>query len=103
MEMWKFAQLLIYGVNQRVKPRMPFKLNLKMRKSGLQLIGLAGENLVRYAAVMHDINRAAGRSGLGAVMGSKNLKAVAVRGTLKVGLADKALDGPDNPLDNKEL
>jgi aldehyde:ferredoxin oxidoreductase len=53
-------------------------------------IGIAGENIVRYAAVMHDINRAAGRSGLGAVMGSKNLKAVAVRGTLKVGLADKA-------------
>ncbi len=43
-------------------------------------IGPAGENQVRYAAVMHDINRAAGRNGLGAVMGSKNLKAVAVRG-----------------------
>lgn len=54
-------------------------------------IGPAGENLVRFAAVMHDINRAAGRSGLGAVMGSKNLKAIAVRGTLKVGLVDKAL------------
>jgi len=53
-------------------------------------IGPAGENLVRFAAVMHDINRAAGRSGLGAVMGSKNLKAVAVRGTKLVGLADKS-------------
>jgi aldehyde:ferredoxin oxidoreductase len=52
-------------------------------------IGPAGENLVRYAAVMHDINRAAGRSGLGAVMGSKNLKAVAARGSVRVGLADK--------------
>ena len=52
-------------------------------------IGPAGENKVRYAAVMHDINRAAGRSGMGAVMGSKNLKAVAVRGSFKVGLADK--------------
>lgn len=54
-------------------------------------IGPAGENLVRYAAVMHDINRAAGRSGLGALMGSKNLKAVAVRGNFKVGLADKEM------------
>lgn len=54
-------------------------------------IGPAGENRVRYAAVMHDINRAAGRSGMGAVMGSKNLKAVAVRGSFKVGLADKNL------------
>ena len=44
-------------------------------------IGPGGENLVRYAAVMHDVNRAAGRNGLGALMGSKNLKAVAVRGT----------------------
>ena len=52
-------------------------------------IGPAGENKIRYAAVMHDINRAAGRSGMGAVMGSKNLKAVAVRGSFKVGLADK--------------
>lgn len=54
-------------------------------------IGPAGENLVRYAAVMHTPNRAAGRSGLGAVMGSKNLKAIAVRGTLSLGLADKEL------------
>ncbi len=45
-------------------------------------IGPAGERLVRYAAIMHDVNRAAGRNGLGAVMGSKNLKAVAVRGSM---------------------
>jgi aldehyde:ferredoxin oxidoreductase len=54
-------------------------------------IGPAGENLVRFAAVMHDINRAAGRSGMGAVMGSKNLKAVAVRGSTNVGVTNKAL------------
>ena len=54
--------------------------------------GIAGENLVRYACVMHDVNRAAGRTGLGAVMGSKKLKAVAVRGTgaIEVGDRDKA-------------
>ena len=50
-------------------------------------IGPAGENGVLYSAVMHDINRAAGRNGLGALMGSKNLKAVAVRGTMKVPVA----------------
>ena len=44
-------------------------------------IGPAGENLVRYACIMNDLHRAAGRSGVGAVMGSKNLKAIAVRGT----------------------
>jgi len=53
-------------------------------------IGPAGENLVRFAAIMHDVNRAAGRNGLGAVMGSKNLKAVAVRGTTKMPVADQA-------------
>jgi aldehyde:ferredoxin oxidoreductase len=48
-------------------------------------IGLAGENQVLFAAVVNDLHRAAGRSGVGAVMGSKNLKAIAVRGTLGVG------------------
>ncbi|HYF92727.1 MAG TPA: aldehyde ferredoxin oxidoreductase family protein [Symbiobacteriaceae bacterium] len=44
-------------------------------------IGPAGENLVKFAAIINMANRANGRTGLGAVMGSKNLKAVAVRGT----------------------
>jgi aldehyde:ferredoxin oxidoreductase len=48
-------------------------------------IGRAGENGVLYACVVNDLHRAAGRSGVGAVMGSKNLKAVAVRGTQGVG------------------
>ncbi len=53
-------------------------------------IGPAGENLVRFAAVMNDKHRAAGRSGVGAVMGSKNLKAIAVRGTRGLNVADPA-------------
>ncbi|MCQ8896651.1 aldehyde ferredoxin oxidoreductase family protein [Limnobacter humi] len=48
-------------------------------------IGRAGENQVLYAAIVNDLHRAAGRSGVGAVMGSKNLKAIAVRGTKGVG------------------
>jgi len=48
-------------------------------------IGKAGENGVLFAAVVNDLHRAAGRSGVGTVMGSKNLKAIAVRGTLGVG------------------
>ena len=48
-------------------------------------IGRAGENLVLYASIVNDLHRAAGRSGVGAVMGSKNLKAIAVRGTKGVG------------------
>ena len=48
-------------------------------------IGKAGENGVLFAAVVNDMHRAAGRSGVGTVMGSKNLKAIAVRGTKGVG------------------
>ena len=51
----------------------------------ISCIGLAGENKVLFSAIVNDLHRAAGRSGVGAVMGSKNLKAVAVRGTKGVG------------------
>ncbi len=56
--------------------------------------GPAGENLVRFACIINDLNEAAGRTGLGAVMGSKKLKAVAVRGHGKMKIADqKTLTG----------
>lgn len=48
-------------------------------------IGRTGEAGVLYAAIVNDLHRAAGRSGVGAVAGSKNLKALVVRGTLGVG------------------
>jgi len=51
-------------------------------------IGPAGEKVVRIAAVMNNKGRAAARSGLGAVMGSKKLKAIAVKGKMKIPLAD---------------
>ncbi|MFX1513541.1 MAG: aldehyde ferredoxin oxidoreductase family protein [Promethearchaeota archaeon] len=55
-------------------------------------IGPAGENLVKYAAIMNDVDepnwgRAAGRCGMGTVMGSKNLKAIACRGSQKIEVA----------------
>ncbi|MCX6100477.1 MAG: aldehyde ferredoxin oxidoreductase family protein [Candidatus Bipolaricaulota bacterium] len=52
------------------------------------LIGPAGENLVVFASIMASIYRAAGRGGSGAVMGSKNLKVIAVRGTGDATVAD---------------
>ncbi|MCH8809481.1 MAG: aldehyde ferredoxin oxidoreductase family protein [Proteobacteria bacterium] len=51
-------------------------------------IGVAGERGVRFACIINDLHRAAGRSGVGAVMGSKNLKAVAVHGTVGVTVDD---------------
>ncbi len=59
-------------------------------KSRTACIGPAGERGVLFAAIMNDRDRAAGRSGVGAVMGSKNLKAVAVRGSAPVPVYDPA-------------
>jgi aldehyde:ferredoxin oxidoreductase len=54
----------------------------------IAIIGQAGENRVGFACVSHDFGRQAGRTGVGAVMGSKNLKGVAVRGTQSIPIAD---------------
>jgi aldehyde:ferredoxin oxidoreductase len=63
---------------------------LDEKRARVALCGPAGEKLVRYANIVADLKHAAGRTGLGAVMGAKKLKAVAVRGTSKVPLADPA-------------
>ncbi len=57
-------------------------------EASVACIGPAGERLVLFANIMNEYGRAAGRTGVGAVMGSKNLKAVAVRGTGAVRVAD---------------
>jgi aldehyde:ferredoxin oxidoreductase len=64
------------------------------REFEIAVIGPAGENKVKFACISHDFGRQAGRTGIGAVMGSKNLKAIAVRGTksLKVSDPDKMLE-----------
>ena len=54
---------------------------LQDEKVKVSCIGQAGERLARISSIMNDMGRAAGRCGVGAVMGSKNLKAIAVRGT----------------------
>jgi len=51
-------------------------------------IGISGEVGVKFACIVNDMHRAAGRSGVGTVMGSKNLKAVAIRGSLGVKVDD---------------
>ncbi len=67
---------------------------IRARHGDLQMriasIGVAGEKGVLYSCIVNDLHRAAGRSGVGAVMGSKNLKAVAVRGTGSVKVDDPA-------------
>ena len=58
-------------------------------KTKTAVIGPAGEKLVLFASIMNDRDRAAGRAGVGAVMGAKKLKGVAVRGTKKVSMASE--------------
>ncbi len=59
------------------------------RQSSVATIGPAGEKLVRFAAIINDFREAAGRSGMGAVMGSKKLKAWACKGNLKPHVYDE--------------
>lgn len=54
----------------------------------IAIIGPGGEKLVKYACISHDFGRQAGRGGVGAVMGSKKLKAIAVHGTKSIPVAD---------------
>ncbi|MFX0093923.1 MAG: aldehyde ferredoxin oxidoreductase family protein [Candidatus Hodarchaeota archaeon] len=58
------------------------------KRARVLCIGQAGENLVRYACIINDYDRAAARSGMGAVMGFKKLKAIVVRGTRDIKIAD---------------
>jgi aldehyde:ferredoxin oxidoreductase len=66
-------------------------------------IGASGEKGVRFAAIMNMSNRAFGRTGMGLVMASKNLKAIAVRGTQKPKFADKAAIAELNRSGTKEI
>ncbi len=65
------------------------KQELNDDKIQVAQIGPGGEQRVRFASIMNMSNRAHGRTGMGAVMGSKNLKAIAVRGHGKVSVADR--------------
>ena len=71
-----------YATQERVREAMG------KPKARVACIGQAGENQIKMAAVMNDHGRAAGRAGMGAVMGSKKLKAIGVRGKARVPLAE---------------
>jgi aldehyde:ferredoxin oxidoreductase len=79
---------------QHLKGKSPYETDTAIREElgdyyiRVSAIGEAGEKLARFAAIINDEFRAIGRTGMGAVMGSKNLKAVAVRGTKDVNVAN---------------
>lgn len=76
---------------------------LNNEKVRIAEIGPAGENLVRFSAIMVDGHRAAGRGGAGAVMGSKNLKALACFGSAKLDIANEDAMGDYAKRARKEL
>jgi aldehyde:ferredoxin oxidoreductase len=79
---------------EHLRGKSPYETDMAIREElddyyiRVSAIGMAGEKLSRIAAIINDEFRAIGRTGMGAVMGSKNLKAVAVRGTKDVNVAD---------------
>jgi len=78
----------LWGKNTGETQRI-IKEELADDKIRIAQIGPAGENLVRFANIVNELKHFNGRNGLGAVMGSKKLKAIAVRGTKSINLYDK--------------
>lgn len=78
----------LWGKTDTCRTQTVIKEELGEPQARVACIGLAGENQMPYASILSDHGRAAGRTGLGALMGSKNLKALAVRGTGKLAFAD---------------
>jgi len=83
----RFRNAARFSGMETMDTQLFIKDDLKDQNYRVACIGPAGENLVSFACIINE-RRAAGRKGLGAVMGSKNLKAIAVRGTGKPSIAD---------------
>jgi aldehyde:ferredoxin oxidoreductase len=86
-----------YGTQETVKEEISEK------SAHVCVIGPAGENQVLFASIMCDHGRMAGRTGLGAVMGAKNLKAIAVHGTQEIPIFDIAKYKPLRSESNRKL
>jgi aldehyde:ferredoxin oxidoreductase len=82
-------QRQLWGLDVHETTERLIQNDTSRKRPHILCIGPAGENLVRFAAVMNDKNRAYGRGGPGAVFGSKNLKAIKVIGQLKIQIRDK--------------
>ena len=77
----------LWGKTDTYETQKMIREELGKSQARVASIGLAGENLIPFANIMSDHGRAAGRTGMGALMGSKNLKAVAICGTGAIPLA----------------
>ncbi len=78
----------LWGTTDTHETQVRIKAEVNEPQARVACIGIAGERGVPFAAIIADHGRAAGRTGMGTLMGSKNLKALAVRGTGKINFAD---------------
>ncbi len=78
----------LWGTTDTHETQIRIKAEVNEPQARVACIGIAGEGGVPFAAILADHGRAAGRTGMGTLMGSKNLKALAVRGTGKIDFAD---------------
>ncbi|HJW84970.1 MAG TPA: aldehyde ferredoxin oxidoreductase family protein [Anaerolineae bacterium] len=93
----------LWGEADTYQTQQHIRAEVGDRRARVACIGVAGERLVPYSLILCDHGRVAGRTGMGAVMGSKNLKAIAVRGSGKLPTARPADFGPLRSSANKAL
>ncbi|HSF82020.1 MAG TPA: aldehyde ferredoxin oxidoreductase family protein [Anaerolineales bacterium] len=93
----------LWGTADTYQTQQLIRQELGESKARVACIGLAGERQIPYAMVLCDHGRVAGRTGMGAVMGSKKLKAIAVRGSGKLTIAHPEDFQPLRSIANKEL
>ena len=77
--------------------------DLGLKKVSVASIGIAGESLIPFSLILCDHGRVAGRTGMGAIMGSKNLKAIAVKGNGKIPISNPEVFKPLRSEMNRQL
>jgi aldehyde:ferredoxin oxidoreductase len=93
----------LWGVTDTYETQSAIQSELAQKNARVLTIGLAGENQLPFALILSDHGRVAGRTGMGAVMGSKKLKAIAIRGTKPIPIAHAARFNPLRSKTNREL
>lgn len=93
----------LWGLADTFETQAVIKAELDQKGAKVLSIGLAGENQLPFALILSDHGRVAGRTGMGAVMGSKNLKAIAVRGSNPIPIHSPETFGPLRGRVNREL
>jgi aldehyde:ferredoxin oxidoreductase len=93
----------LWGVTDTYETQSAIRTELAQQSARVLTIGLAGENQLPFALILCDHGRVAGRTGMGTIMGSKNLKAIAIRGTKPIPISTPELFSNLRSQVNREL